>query len=90
MPTDREVAAAYRTIRNEIVGALTQRGFEAEWIEDKGAIYSYIETDLGRVVVYFPSISFGGLMSDRQRANAEAHAEVLAEQIRGDLRVGEG
>lgn len=82
--SDADVRAAYDAVRDELVGALNDGGFVAEWIEKNGAVYAYIDApnDLGRVMVYLPSLVFGGLMSDRQRADAEAFAEGLADRIR--------
>jgi hypothetical protein len=82
MPTDEEVKGAYRLVRRGVVESLEAGGFDAEWIDEKDAIYATMDTNVGRIVVYFSTIVFGGLMSDGQLADARAHAEVLAERIR--------
>jgi len=82
--TDADVRAAYVEARCNVIDALNADPLihDAEFIHGKDAIFCFVETPIGRAAIYFSGMVYGGLMSDRQRADAEAHAEVLAERIR--------
>lgn len=81
--SDSDVRSAYKAAMSDVLDALNAHpNLHGADVIDKGGLFLFVETSLGKAAIYFSGIVYGGLMSDRQRADAEAHADVLVERIR--------